>query len=298
MPRCLVTTDVAAEGLDLRRAERVVHYDLPGTPMRLEQREGRALRLGSTHALIEVVRFPPPPALEAALCLEERLARKAALPGRAGLGPRGARLWRWCSSLADRLGGMSGVEGSSMVAGAGSRGVLAGFRLVRRSGDTIQSLGAAVGWLQPDGEWSEDADIVGQRLLAAACAGDSRPISSTAVQTALDALTNPIRARLALASGRRWTSAEPTPSARRVIERVSQDVAEAARKRDRRRLGRLERAIRFVAGGHTAGEELVLERMAEAPTDDLLAWLDRVPPPDARGDPIEARLTGMVLFEG
>jgi hypothetical protein len=83
-----------------------------------------------------------------------------------------------------------------------------------------------------------------------------------------------------------------------VIERVSQDVAEAARKRDRRRLGRLERAIRFVAGGHTAGEELVLERMAEAPTDDLLAWLDRVPPPDARGDPIEARLTGMVLFEG
>ena len=29
-PRCLVVTDVAAEGLDLRRADRVVHYDLPG----------------------------------------------------------------------------------------------------------------------------------------------------------------------------------------------------------------------------------------------------------------------------
>jgi hypothetical protein len=99
MPHCLVTTDVAAEGLDLRRAERVVHYDLPWTPMRLEQREGRAVRLGSSHPRIEVIQFPPPPALEAALRLGERLEHKAALPGQAGLGPDGARLWRWRSAI-------------------------------------------------------------------------------------------------------------------------------------------------------------------------------------------------------
>ncbi|MGH7525289.1 MAG: helicase-related protein, partial [Gemmatimonadales bacterium] len=52
--RHLVVTDVAAEGLDLQRAARVIHYDLPWTPMRLEQREGRAVRLGSRHRSVEV----------------------------------------------------------------------------------------------------------------------------------------------------------------------------------------------------------------------------------------------------
>ncbi|HEX2249705.1 MAG TPA: DEAD/DEAH box helicase, partial [Gemmatimonadales bacterium] len=39
-PAHLIVTDVAAEGLDLQRAARVVHYDLPWTPMRMSQREG------------------------------------------------------------------------------------------------------------------------------------------------------------------------------------------------------------------------------------------------------------------
>ena len=65
--RHLLVTDVAAEGLDLQRAARVVHYDLPWTPMRLEQREGRAVRLGSHHPTVDIVRFAPPPPLERAL---------------------------------------------------------------------------------------------------------------------------------------------------------------------------------------------------------------------------------------
>src|SRR6266545_2292720 len=64
VPRHLVATDVAAEGLDLQRAERVIHYDLPWTPARLEQREGRARRAGGAHREVEAVRFEPPPAVE------------------------------------------------------------------------------------------------------------------------------------------------------------------------------------------------------------------------------------------
>jgi hypothetical protein len=297
MPRCLLTTDVAAEGLDLRRAERVVHYDLPWTPMRLEQREGRAVRLGSVHDRIEVVRFAPPPALEAALGVEQRLARKAALPERAGLGPRGARLWRWRSSLADRLGPGAVVGGVAKVTGTGQRGVLAGFSLMRRRGETTEALGGAVGWLSSDGEWSEEADVVGERVLAAACTAESHPVDPAALRTALDALTIPIRARLSLAAGRRWLAAEPNGSARRIAERLSQGVAEAARARDQRTLTRLERALRFIAGGHTAGEDLLLERMMEASTADLLAWLDRMPASVSRSDPIEVGLTGLVVFE-
>src|SRR6185437_9543001 len=130
---------VAAEGLDLRRAERVVHYDLPWTPMRLEQREGRAVRLGSNHERVEVVRFVPPPVVDAALRLNERLSRKAALPGRAGLGPDGVRLWRWRSALADRLGAGAALRGTAVVrasppgwASPATPSVLAGFELLRR----------------------------------------------------------------------------------------------------------------------------------------------------------------------
>jgi hypothetical protein len=297
MPHCLVATDVAAEGLDLRRAERVVHYDLPWTPMRLEQREGRAVRLGSSHARIEVIRFPPPPALEAALRLGERLEHKAALPAQAGLGPDGTRLWRWRSSLADRLGYAPGTAGTAVVRGTGRRGVLAGFTLWMRRGDSTESLAAVVGWLDPEDGWTENGQIVGDRLLEAARAETLDGVSADAIQGGLDRLAGPIRARLALGAGRRWASAEPTCSARRVAERLGRAVAEAARRRDRRELERLERAVRFVAGGHTAGESLLMDRMADAPERDLLAWVGRMPAPAPRGDPIEARLTGIIVFE-
>jgi len=297
LPRCLLTTDVAAEGLDLRRAERVVHYDLPWTPMRLEQREGRAVRLGSDHDCIEVVRFASPSALEAALVLEQRLARKAALPARAGLGGQGARLWRWRSTLVDRLGSGLAVGGVALVSGTGHHGVLAGFSLTRPGGDTTGSVGNALGWLGSDGEWSENADVIVERVLTAADWAESRAVDPTLLRTALDALANPIRARLALAAGRRWLAAEPSASARRIADRLSHAVADAARRRDRRALARLERALRFVAAGHTAGEAMLLDRAVEAPTADLLAWLDRVPVPDWRSDPIEVRLTGIIVFE-
>jgi hypothetical protein len=292
-----VATDVAAEGLDLRRAERVVHYDLPWTPMRLEQREGRAVRLGSAHARIEVIRFPPPPALEAALRLGERLERKAALPGLAGLGPDGTRLWRWRSALADRLGDAPGAAGTALVRGTGGRGVLAGFTLWVRRGDSAESLAAVVGWVDPEDGWTEDAHIVGDRLLRAAHADTPDRVSADDIQGALDRLAGPIRSRLALGAGRRWAAAEPTCSARRVTERLGRAVAEAARRRDRRELERLDRAVRFVAGGHTAGEALLMDRMADAPERDLLAWIARMPAPAPRGDPIEARLTGIIVFE-
>jgi hypothetical protein len=139
--------------------------------------------------------------------------------------------------------------------------------------------------------------VVVDRVEAAARASESRTIDPTSLRQVLDRLTNPIRARLALAAGRRWLAAEPSASARRVADRLSHCVAEAARRRDRVALARLERAMNFVGGGHTAGEDMWLDRMAEASTEDLLAWLHQVPAPESRTDPIEIRLTGIVVFE-
>ena len=75
----LIATDVASEGLNLQDADAVVHYDLPWTPVRLAQRIGRTVRLGSTLPHVRVSWFAPPLILERHLHLESRLARKAGL---------------------------------------------------------------------------------------------------------------------------------------------------------------------------------------------------------------------------
>lgn len=295
-PACLVTTDVAAEGLDLRRAERVVHYDLPWTPMRLEQREGRAVRLGSAHRTIEVVPFPPPPAFEAALGLGARLARKARLPGRAGLGKDGVGRWRWRSMLADRLGGGPGTTGTALVSGSCSDGALAGYELWARRGTVSRQVAATVGWLDEHGEWSEDPAMVTPRMLEA---GQHRRLavpSPCSIHQVLDHLAAVIRRRLALAAGSRWSTAEPAPAARRLVERLGQEIALAARHRDKRRLERLERALAFASGGHTAGEAMLVQRMADADGRRLAAWVERAPEATPRWDLLEVRLTGVIVF--
>jgi superfamily II DNA or RNA helicase len=74
----LIATDLVSEGLNLQDADAVVHYDLPWTPLRLQQRLGRIARLGSAHHAVDVSWFAPPPELDAGLSLVERIERKAA----------------------------------------------------------------------------------------------------------------------------------------------------------------------------------------------------------------------------
>jgi superfamily II DNA or RNA helicase len=55
----LVATDLAGEGLNLQRAGVVVHYDIPWNPVRLDQRNGRAFRIGQRRAAVKAVYFLP-----------------------------------------------------------------------------------------------------------------------------------------------------------------------------------------------------------------------------------------------
>lgn len=55
----LILTDLGGEGLNLQRADRVIHYDLPWSPMRIEQRNGRAWRIGREGRPLEIIRFQP-----------------------------------------------------------------------------------------------------------------------------------------------------------------------------------------------------------------------------------------------
>lgn len=55
----VVSTDMAAEGLNLQRAGVVVHYDIPWNPVKLDQRNGRAYRIGQKRERVRAIYFLP-----------------------------------------------------------------------------------------------------------------------------------------------------------------------------------------------------------------------------------------------
>ena len=55
----LIATDLAAEGLNLQHAGVIVHYDMPWNPVKLDQRNGRAFRIGQTREVVHAVYFVP-----------------------------------------------------------------------------------------------------------------------------------------------------------------------------------------------------------------------------------------------
>jgi superfamily II DNA or RNA helicase len=84
----VITTDLLSEGVNLQGASVIVHLDVPWTPAGLDQRVGRAARMGSRHACVHVHGFAPPAAAERLLTLERRLARKHAEQAEASRAPR------------------------------------------------------------------------------------------------------------------------------------------------------------------------------------------------------------------
>ncbi len=217
--RVLLATDVAAEGLDLQRAGRIVHYDLPWTSVRLEQRDGRAIRDGSEHAAVEVVRFAIPAALEARLALEAALDRKSVLPTRIGLAADAATIFAVGDRLAARWPGAV-TTGWSEARGAAA---VAGFRLVDEAGQTGALILARVG----PGAWSADWAVV-ERALELAMAGTP---TSPALAEVLGSLETPVVEALATITGHSLFSA-PIPG--RILAELHATTARC--RRDRRDL--------------------------------------------------------------
>ncbi len=291
-PSHLIVTDVAAEGLDLQRAGRVVHYDLPWTPMRLEQREGRAVRYGSTHAQVEVVQFALPPILERRLRLHTTLARKAKLPAAAGIGAEGRELWRWRAELAGQFES-SGQAGVAAVRST-TEGLLAGFTLHLAGSAAL--LASSVLWVEPDGGWTEAPEVLEHRLAAAARQDEVLPVEASLVTEWLLRLAQPIRERLTLTRGHRWITSDPTSAARRAMVRLQALVGDAARRHQASRLAELERALAFVAGGHTAGEAALVRQIAEASDSELTGLFRKLPERRFTWEGVEVALTGLVIF--
>lgn len=77
----LLTTDLLSEGVNLQDAAVVVHLDLPWTPARMEQRLGRAVRMGSRHERVFSFVFRPPASAETVIRIERVLRDKMTASG-------------------------------------------------------------------------------------------------------------------------------------------------------------------------------------------------------------------------
>jgi hypothetical protein len=296
-PAVLISTDVAAEGLDLQRAERVVHYDLPWTPVRLAQRDGRAVRLGSLHHEVEIVRFSPPRELERRLSLEHHLDRKATLPEAAGLGAAGRSIWRWREEVAHAVGTGPATQGCAAVDGRGlPAGALIGLQLHPGSAKDESSSIAALFWLPETGEPTESQLEIEPRLLAALGRHDSTPPTESELEQALTRLWPALKSRLAAADRSRWRGHRPAAEARLLARRLHRLMTVAARRRDRMALAAIDRGLRFVARGHTAGEAMLAVELLSLSDRALLERVARLEEHRGEVPPLLPVVTGVIVF--
>ena len=112
--RLAISTDVLSEGVNLTGTSVIVHLDTPWTPAALEQRAGRAARMGARHSVVTVYGIRPPRAATQLLRLDALLARKRRAHAGAVRGASAAALLRdavrpWLSSEHDEF------EGSTLM---------------------------------------------------------------------------------------------------------------------------------------------------------------------------------------
>ncbi len=293
-PSILLATDVAAEGLDLQRIERVVHWDLPWTSVRLDQREGRARRLGSRASVIETIRFLPPAELESRLCQAGRIGRKRQLGVTAGLDDSDGWLFRWRAELGEQMRTGRATAGVVAVQGAPS-GWLIALAL-----DRLTEIGVAPAelcWLGDDGSVADRPEVVVPLLLAAADAPlllQGRPCLRAQQQ----ALLPFIRTRMLRASGEAWCSPLHPLAQRQGLAALRRLGRRAATERDPVRLGRIERGTAWLGGGLRSGERFMLEEALVHGDTALVNLVERYAPVLGQSGrsttPLLPRLAGIV----
>lgn len=289
-PRVLLATDVAAEGLDLPQVARVVHYDLPWTAVRLEQRTGRAFRLESHQASVEVIRFLPPLVLEATLRREEILARKETLPDRLGLSDTGDASWRLRARIASAWTDWPSEEGTAVVRESGtgfigcvrirfSDGVSEDFILARRNGESLRETIAIAGLLERGRSGS----------------GDRGP-NPRAVSAAVAHIATATRQRLrALRSGA-LVPARRTPGLAALRRHLAELGRDASRRRDHQSLTLVQRGVQWLRRGHTAGESLRIQQWSRLSAPELGRALSSLSNPSATPTVASVELAALLVI--
>lgn len=298
----LLATDLLSEGVNLQDASVIVHLDLPWTAATLEQRVGRAARLGSRCGGVFVYFITPPAASTHLHRVETIIRRKTALAD-AGVGA--SRI----PPLFDRTAAAprSEVEDAQAL-----RSALATWAEREPPEKRNRPLVAAV---------KADRDaflaLVTVRGRAILLAGDNARLSTAPclVREIVECATDdaaPIRpgdARSVYISICRWISDElaagdagqtPTVStalARRVTTRLARQLSTAPRHQRPRLSERVAGLLRRIQRPLTFGVEHEIEAMLQTPTiKDLVGALERIIGPELRGQPEEGTSVRAMLI--
>jgi hypothetical protein len=287
-PRVLLTTDVSAEGLDLSRVERVIHYDLPWTDVRLTQREGRALRLGAIHDSVEVVRFVLDTRLEQHLQRAARIAAKSGLPVALGLSDDTRAPWRASALMAEGFREAVAEEGVAAVASQ-TEAAIVGFRVHGARGEVWSTVLARL-----DGEWRDDAASLA--LGFESVRGVERaPPDASGLRRFLGEISPRIRDALRAANRIGGTHTDG-PTAHALRRRMQGLARRKAQQRDLETLGALDRGLRLLMRGRTAGEEARLAAWLELPDRELVEKLRTLVPDEPPRAPVAVSLIGAILL--
>jgi hypothetical protein len=253
----LIATDLASEGLNLQDADAVVHYDLPWTPLRLEQRLGRIARLGSPHSAVTSWWFGPPDELERLLELTAVIQRKSRTQVTLGV-PRTATVGRACVT-----GGA--LEQRECLA-RGHRAPCAGHAVVRGPAGAC----CVIRWSGRGGDVWELVAPAGDASpldIAEDCV-ERQEVACDPPAGLLEAIRAMLRARVAAAAG-----GDRRPDTRRLTRRIFVRARSAARRRDRQTLGLLDETLVRLQSGLAIGAQRALADALRRPTGDLRAWL-------------------------
>lgn len=292
-PRVLIATDVAAEGLDLQGAVRVVHYDLPWTAIRTSQRAGRIRRLDSAHPRVLEHWLLPPRAFARRLRVEAILSRKRQLPELLGVGEAVHAPWRERILVARALSGSPAIEGIAAVTvrPPASCDALACVRLELPGGHGASRLYVH----DPTRGWRADDAAALELLRSAGGAEPADAPSAARIEQLLADLAIPVREAMREATGTAWAPGWQTTGSLVLLRRLRSWARSAARARDARLLARLDTAVRGLGRGQTAGEEALVARLAARHDASLLEHLRLLPAPGTTWAPPAVRLVGMVV---
>jgi superfamily II DNA or RNA helicase len=308
----LITTDLLSEGVNLQEASVIVHLDLPWNPARLDQRVGRARRLGSRHDVVTVYSIAPPASAERVLRIEGRLRDKLAAAQRTvGIAGRilpsplgrlesqpGRGLAEQNAAVADALSAWcepniaGGADDDTVV--AATEATEPGFLALVRESDGVILIADIGRGIQLDAFAVQRAIDFSNRRDAG--------VDEARLNEILDRVGSWLAGRTAAASVD--FRAAGTARARRIaLARVARAVARAPR-HQRARLAPLAAAARNVASAPMAeGAERVLELLVESDLPDE-AWLRSIAafgelnarPTRAPATSGEARVVAVILF--
>jgi hypothetical protein len=290
-PAILVSTDIAAEGLDLQRAERVVHYDLPWTPARLEQRVGRAARLGAAVAEVDVVRFDPPRMIERAIHSVRILSAKAELPERARVA--NVALGGWPAAVASASAAAASRGGIAWIADSARTGILAGLEITGFDEKGRLISGGRLLWVDAAGWRDGLSDLTAPLLEALAAVEGPAPCEHLlrSARTRVDLAVNQLLTTL---NGSVWERSR-RPELAGLIERLRHVRRRAVEQRDAATTGLVSNVLRLAASGRTAGETLLLKELSHTTGRSALRAMALLP----RARPVqrfEVRVAGVVVF--